>query len=216
MELNKYIDHTLLSADANQDMIRKICDEAKQFHFASVCVNPYYVPLCKWFLKDSDVKICTVIGFPLGQMTTRAKCDEALDAIKNGAQEVDMVLNIAALKAHDLHYVTDEIKEVREVCHNNNALLKVIIETCLLNEQNKIDACKCVSDAKADFIKTSTGFSTGGATAEDVALMKKHVDPSVKIKASGGIRSKQDAIKMIEAGASRLGTSKGVMLVTDK
>lgn len=216
MELNKYIDHTLLKADADQTAIEQLCAQAKQYHFASVCVNPYYVSLCTKLLKGSDVKVCTVIGFPLGQMTTKAKCDEALDAINNGAQEVDMVLNIAALKAHNLDYVTDEIKQVKDVCHSHNVLLKVIIETCLLDQQAKIDACKCVSNAKADFIKTSTGFSTGGATVEDVALLKKNVDPSVKVKASGGIKNKQDALKMIEAGADRLGTSRGVTLVTEK
>lgn len=216
MELNKYIDHTLLKADADQGQIEKLCAEAKQYHFASVCVNPYYVPLCAKLLSGSDVKVCTVIGFPLGQMTTEAKCAEALDVINKGAQEVDMVLNIAALKAHNLSYVTDEIKKIKDVCHSHNVILKVIIETCLLDEHAKIDACKCVSDAKADFIKTSTGFSTGGATVEDVALMKKHVDPSVKIKAAGGIRNKADALKMIEAGASRLGTSGGVKLVNEK
>lgn len=216
MELNKYIDHTLLKADADQGQIEKLCAEAKQYHFASVCVNPYYVPLCAKLLSGSDVKVCTVIGFPLGQMTTDAKCAEALDVIKKGAQEVDMVLNIAALKAHNLNYVTDEIKQIKDVCHSHNVILKVIIETCLLDEHAKIDACQCVSIAKADFIKTSTGFSTGGATIEDIALMKKYVDPSVKIKAAGGIRNKADALKMIEAGASRLGTSGGVKLVTEK
>lgn len=213
MELNKYIDHTLLKADATQKEIAQLCLEAKQYQFASVCINPYYVPFCAQALKGTGVKVCTVIGFPLGQMTTEAKCVEALDAIKKGANEIDMVLNIAALKQHDLDYVTKEIKTICNVCHQNNALLKVIIETCLLDEHNKIDACKCVSSAKADFIKTSTGFSTSGATVADVALMKKYVDPTVKIKASGGIRSKEDALAMIEAGASRLGTSKGVMLV---
>lgn len=213
MELNKFIDHTLLKADAQPNQIEQLCNEAKQYHFASVCVNPYYVPLCAKMLDGSDVKVCTVIGFPLGQMTTKAKCDEALDAINNGAQEVDMVINIAALKAKKLDYVTQEISQIRDVCHNHNALLKVIIETCLLSEENKIDACHCVSQAQADFIKTSTGFSTGGATVEDVALMKKHVNSNVKIKASGGVRTKDDALKMIEAGANRLGTSRGVELI---
>lgn len=216
MQLNKYIDHTLLKANATKQEITKLCNEAKQYHFASVCVNPYYIPLCANLLKGSDVKVCTVIGFPLGQMTTKAKCDEALDACLKGAGEVDMVLNIAALQAKDLAYVTDEIKQIKNICHEHKAILKVIIETCLLSEEDKINACKCVSDAQADFIKTSTGFSTAGATVEDVALMKKYVSPSVKIKAAGGIRSKADALAMIEAGASRLGTSKGIMLVSDK
>lgn len=216
MQLNKFIDHTLLRADASKKEIEKLCAEAKQHNFASVCVNPYYISLCAELLKGTDVKVCTVIGFPLGQMTTKAKCDEALDAINKGATEVDMVLNIAALKANNLTYVTDEIRQIKDICHQHNAILKVIIETCLLSKENKIDACKCVSAAKADFIKTSTGFSTAGATVEDVALMKQYVDPSVKIKAAGGIRSKEDAIAMINAGASRLGTSKGVMLVSNK
>ena len=216
MELNKFIDHTLLRADATEEEIKKLCEEAKQYHFASVCVNPYYIPLCKQLLDGSDVKVCTVIGFPLGQMTTKAKCDEATDAIMKGAKEVDMVLNIAALKQKKLDYVTDEIKQIADICHSHQVILKVIIETCLLDEQNKIDACQCVSKAGADFIKTSTGFSTAGATVADVALMKKYVDPKVKIKSAGGIRNKQDALAMIEAGAQRLGTSKGIMLVTDK
>lgn len=214
MELNKYIDHTLLRADATKQEIEKLCAEAKQYHFASVCVNPYYIPLCAQLLRGSDVKVCTVIGFPLGQMTTQAKIAEAHDACARGASEVDMVLNIAALKAHDLDYVTNEIRQIKEMCHNNNAILKVIIETCLLDEQNKIDACKCVSQAQADFIKTSTGFSTSGATVQDVALLRKHCDKAVKVKAAGGIRSKDDALAMINAGADRLGTSKGVMLVS--
>ncbi|MCQ2748183.1 MAG: deoxyribose-phosphate aldolase [Mycoplasmoidaceae bacterium] len=213
MELNKYIDHTLLKADAAEEDIIKLCNEAKQYNFASVCINPYYVPLCATQLKGTDVKVCTVIGFPLGQMTTQAKVAEAIDAVAKGAQEIDMVLNIAALKQHKLDYVTNEIKQIKDACHERSALLKVIIETCLLDQQTKIEACQCVSKAQADFIKTSTGFSTGGATVEDVALMKKHVDPKVKIKAAGGIRNKADALAMINAGASRLGTSKGVALV---
>ncbi|MCQ2956764.1 MAG: deoxyribose-phosphate aldolase [Mycoplasmoidaceae bacterium] len=216
MELNKYIDHTLLKADATESDIKKLCAEAKQYNFASVCVNPYYVPLCKELLKGTYVKVCTVIGFPLGQMTTEAKCAEAIDACKKGATEIDMVLNIAALKEKKLDYVTKEIEQIKDACHNHHAILKVIIETCLLNNEQKIDACHCVSNAHADFIKTSTGFSTGGATVEDVALMKKHVDAKVQIKAAGGIRNKEDALAMINAGATRLGTSKGVMLVTQK
>jgi len=215
MQINKFIDHTLLRADATAAEISKLCEEAIKYDFASVCINPYYVKFCSKMLKASTVKVCTVIGFPLGQMTTAAKVYEAEDAIKEGAQEVDMVLNIAALKAGNLDYVTDEIKEIRSVCHKHDVILKVIIETCLLSEQDKINACKCVSDAKADFIKTSTGFSTAGATVEDVALMKKYVAKEVAIKAAGGIRCKQDAIDMINAGANRLGTSKGVMLVKE-
>lgn len=214
MELNKIIDHTLLKPDATIAQIEKLCEEAKQYHFASVCVNPAYVSLCAKLLKDSDVNVCTVIGFPLGQMTTDAKCFEAQDAISKGAKEIDMVLNIAALKNGQLDYVTNEINKVKDVCHHNKAILKVIIETCLLTDSNKIDACKCVSAAGADYIKTSTGFSTGGATVQDVELLKKNVDPAVKIKASGGIRNRKDALALVEAGANRLGTSRSVDIVT--
>jgi len=216
MELNKYIDHTLLRADATQEEITKLCNEAKQYNFASVCVNPYYIPYCKEQLKGSGVDVCTVIGFPLGQMTTQAKVAEAADAIAKGATEVDMVLNIAALKQAKLDYVTNEIREIANECHKHNVILKVIIETCLLNEKQKIDACKCVSEAHADFIKTSTGFSTAGATVADVKILRQYSAKEVKVKAAGGIRSKQDALDMIAAGADRLGTSKGVMLVSDK
>ena len=215
MQLNKYIDHTLLKADASEQEINKLCEEAKQYDFMSVCVNPYYIPLCKQLLTGTNVKVCTVIGFPLGQMSSKAKIAEAIDACDMGADEVDMVLNIAALKAGDLNYVTNEIKAIHEAVKAKDAILKVIIETCLLSENNKIDACKCVSLAGAEFIKTSTGFSTAGATVADVALMKKYVAANVKIKAAGGIRNKQDALDMINAGADRLGTSKGVMLVKD-
>lgn len=216
MQLNKYIDHTLLKADASMPAIRKLCNEAKKYKFASVCVNPYYVPFCRVWLKGSKVKVCTVIGFPLGQMSLASKAVEASNAIKAGAQEVDMVLNIAALKDKELQYVTDEIKTIAKVCHAKKVILKVIIETCLLTKQEKINACKCVSKAKADFIKTSTGFSTGGATVADVKLLRKYTAKTIKVKAAGGIRNKQDALDMIKAGADRLGTSKGVLLVTGK
>lgn len=211
--INKYIDHTLLKPDATRDEIKRICDEAKKYNFASVCINPCNISFCKKELLNSNVKVCTVIGFPLGQMTVEAKVAEAKDAIAKGANEVDMVLNIAALKQNNLEYVTNEIKLIVDVCHKSKVLLKVIIETCLLNQEQKINACKCVSDAKADFIKTSTGFSVYGATVEDVALLRKYSSPDVKVKASGGIRSLKDAIDMINAGAERLGTSKGVMLI---
>ena len=216
MELNKYIDHTLLKPVASKKQITKLCAEAKKYKFASVCVNPYYVSLCKKLLKKTKVKVCTVIGFPLGQMTTEAKVEEAADAIGNGAKEVDMVLNIAALKDKKLTYVIDEIKRIKRVCQHYNVILKVIIETCLLTRQEKINACRCVSRAKADFIKTSTGFSTGGATIEDVKLLRKYTAKSIKVKASGGIRTRKDAIAMIKAGADRLGTSNGVAIATGK
>lgn len=211
--INKYIDHTLLKSDATRDDIKKICDEAKKYNFASVCINPCNISFCKKELLNSNVKVCTVIGFPLGQMTVEAKIAEAKDAIAKGANEVDMVLNIAALKQNNLEYVTNEIKLIADVCHKNKVLLKVIIETCLLNQEQKINACQCVSNAKADFIKTSTGFSISGATVDDVILLRKYCSPDVKVKASGGIGSYKDAIDMINAGAERIGTSKGVMLI---
>ena len=211
--INKYIDHTLLKPDATRDEIKKLCDEAKKYNFASVCINPCNISFCKKELFNSNINICTVVGFPLGQMTVDAKIAETKDAITKGANEIDMVLNIAALKQNNLEYVTNEIKLIADICHKNKVILKVIIETCLLNQEQKINACKCVSIAKADFIKTSTGFSTSGATIEDVALLRKYSSPNVKVKASGGIRSLKDAIEMINAGAERLGTSKGVMLI---
>ncbi|WEK82851.1 MAG: deoxyribose-phosphate aldolase [Mycoplasma sp.] len=210
MELSKYIDHTLLRADASEQEIIQLCKEAKQYNFKSVCVNPSYIPLAKQELKGSDVLVCTVIGFPLGQMTTNAKVSETKDAINIGADEVDMVINIAKLKAHDLNYVTNEIKLIKQAC--GNKVLKVIVETCLLNDQQKIDACHCVMNAKADFIKTSTGFSTSGATVHDVELFKKTVGDKILIKAAGGVKNKDDFHAMIKAGANRIGTSRGVEL----
>lgn len=216
MQINKYIDHTLLKADASINEIKKLCLEAKKYKFASVCINPYYIPYCKKLLKGSKVKVCTVIGFPLGQMSALSKLLEAINAIDAGAKEVDMVLNIAALKAKNFNYVIDEIKCIANACHVKNVILKVIIETCLLTKQEKINACKCVTKAKADFIKTSTGFSTAGATFDDVALLRKHCPKSIKVKAAGGIRTRADALKMIKLGADRLGTSRGVSLVKGK
>lgn len=216
MKLNKYIDHTLLKPVASKKQITKLCTEAKRYDFASVCVNPYYIQLCRKLLKGTKVKVCTVIGFPLGQMTTDAKVAETADAIIKGAQEVDMVLNIAALKDKKFDYVINEIKKIKYVCKQQNVILKVIIETCLLTKQEKINACKCVSKARADFIKTSTGFSTGGATIEDVKLLRKYTAKSVKVKAAGGVRTKKDALAMIKAGADRLGTSNGVAIMIGK
>lgn len=211
--INKYIDHTLLKPDASKDEIKKLCDEAKKYNFASVCVNPCNVPFCADELIESSVKVCTVIGFPLGQTTPEIKVKEAKNAIKYGAKEIDMVLNISELKAKNEFYVTQEIAAVAKACHKKGAILKVIIETCLLTKEEKVLACKCVSNAKADFIKTSTGFSTGGATVADVKLLRANVSPFVLVKASGGIKTKADAQKMIKAGADRLGTSHGVDLV---
>lgn len=213
MKLNKYIDHTLLKADATKEQITKLCNEAKEYDFASVCVNTSYVPLCKELLKDSDVNVCCVVGFPLGAMDTVSKAFEAKTAVTNGAKEVDMVINIGKLKDKDYDYVTNDIKEV--VLASKPAIVKVIIETCLLTDEEKVEACKCAMKANAEFVKTSTGFSTNGATVEDVALMKKTVGDTCKVKAAGGIRSYEDAMKMIEAGADRLGCSAGIKIMED-
>ena len=211
MELAKYIDHTQLKADARREDIKKLCEEAKDHGFKTVCVNPSYIELAKELLADSDVGVCTVIGFPLGQMTTEAKVYETKDAIKKGADEIDMVLNIAKLKDHELEYVRDEIAKVKEACGDH--VLKVIIETCLLSDDEKKAACECILEAKADFVKTSTGFSTHGATFEDVKLLKECVGDRCKVKAAGGVRTHDDFLKMIQLGADRIGTSSGVKLL---
>ncbi len=211
MKLNKYIDHTLLKADATKEQITKLCAEAKEHDFASVCVNTSYVPLCAELLKGSDVKVCCVVGFPLGAMDTVSKAFEAKTAVSNGAGEVDMVINIGALKDKDYEYVTKDIEAV--VNASKPAIVKVIIETCLLTDEEKVEACKCAMQANAEFVKTSTGFSTAGATVEDVALMRKTVGTVCKVKAAGGIRSYEDAMKMIDAGADRLGCSAGIKIV---
>lgn len=211
MKLNKYIDHTLLKADATKEQITKLCNEAKEHDFASVCVNTCYVPLCKELLKDSDVKVCCVVGFPLGAMDTASKAFETKTAVSNGAGEVDMVINIGALKDKDYDYVTKDIEAVVNAA--KPSIVKVIIETCLLTDEEKVEACKCAMKANAEFVKTSTGFSTSGATVEDVTLMRKTVGTVCKVKAAGGIRSYEDAIKMIDAGADRLGCSAGIKIV---
>ena len=211
MELNKYIDHTLLKPEATKEQITKLCQEARQYDFASVCVNTCYVPLAKQLLAGSDVKVCCVVGFPLGAMDTVSKAFEAKTAVENGAQEVDMVINIGALKDKDYDYVTKDIAAVVEA--SKPAIVKVIIEACLLTDEEKVEACKCSMNAKAEFVKTSTGFSTHGATPEDVALMKKTVGNVCKVKAAGGVRSYDDAMKMIEAGADRLGCSAGIKVM---
>ena len=201
----KLFDHTILKADAGKDAVKKICKEALEHGFMSVCVNGYYTSYVAELLSGSDVKVCTVVGFPLGQMSPKAKAMEAKLAVEDGAEEVDMVINVGALKDGDYQLVLEDIKEVKAAC--GNALLKVIIETCLLTDEEKVKACQLSVEAGADFVKTSTGFSTGGATTKDVALMRKTVGANVGVKASGGIRDKETAQKMIEAGASRLGTS---------
>lgn len=212
MELSKYIDHTVLKPDTTKEGIKALCEEAAKYDFASVCINPKHVKYAAELLKDTDVNVCTVIGFPLGANTSEIKAAEAKKAIEDGAVEVDMVIDIGAAKEHDYAAVQADIQAVRDAV-DKKYILKVIIETCLLTDEEKVEVCKAAKAAGADFVKTSTGFSTGGATAEDVALMYKTVGPDVKVKASGGIRSKEDAMKMIEAGASRLGTSAGSKIV---
>ena len=205
------IDHTLLKQDASEEQIRKLCQEAKEYHFCSVCVNPSYVPLCYEELRGSGVKVCTVIGFPLGATTTKSKIFEANEAIENGANEVDMVVNVGKIKSGNWQYVKKDIADLVTAVHGR-AVVKVIIETCLLTGEGIIQVCRVAKEAGADFVKTSTGFSTGGATAEDVALMRRTVGPDMGVKASGGVRGPEDARKMIEAGANRLGTSAGVAI----
>ena len=212
MSYNKMIDHTILRADATKEMVKKIIDEAKMYHFASVCVNPVWVSFCAKELVDSDVKVCTVIGFPLGANTTAVKAFETKDAINNGADEIDMVINIGALKEGNKQLVLDDIKAVIEAA--GGKCVKVIIETCLLSDEEIILACQLAKVAKAAFVKTSTGFSTGGATPEDVALMKETVGNELEVKASGGVRSLEDMEKVIKAGATRIGTSSGCKLVS--
>ncbi|HFI0301259.1 TPA: deoxyribose-phosphate aldolase [Streptococcus suis] len=211
MKLNKYIDHTILKPETTQEQVEKILSEAKEYDFASVCVNPTWVSLAAESLKDSDVKVCTVIGFPLGANTSAVKAFETKDAIANGADEIDMVINVGALKSGNDALVLDDIKAVVDA--SGDKLVKVIIETCLLTDDEKVRACKLSKEAGADYVKTSTGFSTGGATVADVALMRKTVGPDMGVKASGGARSYEDAIAFIEAGASRIGASSGVAIM---
>ena len=211
MKLSKYIDHTLLKADASLEAIGKLCEEAREYDFKSVCVNTCNIPFCKKQLEGSDVLVCCVIGFPLGAMSTEAKVFEAKDAIAKGADEVDMVINIGRLKDKDYDYVTEEIRKIKEAVGDKT--LKVIIETCLLTDEEKVKACECILKAKADFVKTSTGFSTSGATFEDVDLLKKTVGDRCFVKAAGGVRSRDDFNKMIELGADRIGTSSGTKLI---
>lgn len=212
-DIARMIDHTLLKPEATLDDIKKLCDEARQFHFASVCVNPGFVKFCYEQLKNTDVKVCTVIGFPLGATTTETKRFEAHQAIENGAEELDMVINIGMLKSGKYDYVFNDIQQVVLEAKPKRVLVKVIIETCLLTDEEKIKACLIAKDAGADFVKTSTGFSKGGATAGDVALMKYVVGGSVGVKASGGIRSREDAELMIASGADRIGASASVKIV---
>ncbi len=210
----RMIDHTLLKPEATPQEIVQLCSEAKTYHFASVCVNPSYVPLCKKELNGTDVKIATVIGFPLGATTTEVKRAEAEQALREGADELDMVIHIGRLKSGDYDYVFNDINQVVLAAKRVNAVCKVIIETALLTDEEKVKACLLAKKAKADFVKTSTGFSKGGATAGDVALMRYVVGSSVGVKASGGVRTMEDAKKMIASGASRIGASASVKIVT--
>jgi len=211
MELNKYIDHTLLKPEASEEQVLKLCDEALEYGFYSVCVNSCHVPLAVDKLSGSDVKVATVAGFPLGGMSTASKVFEAREAVEAGASEIDMVINVGALKEGRYEYVLHEIAALVDMC----PCLKVIIETCLLTDEEIVKACELVVQAGADFVKTSTGFSTGGATAEAVSLMRQTVGDKAKIKASGGIRTLADAKKFIELGADRLGCSAGVQIMKE-
>ena len=207
------IDHTLLKPDVTPDQIAQLCYEARKHHFASVCINPTHVKLCAELLKGSPVKVCTVIGFPLGATAPEVKAFETQNAIREGATEIDMVINIGALKANDLDLVARDIRGVVNTAHPRGALVKVILETALLTREEKIAACLLSKEAGADFVKTSTGFSGGGATVEDIALMRRVVGPEMGVKASGGVRDYEDARKMVEAGATRIGASAGVKIV---
>ncbi len=213
LDMARLIDHTLLKPDATAEEVTKLCEEAKEFGFASVCVNPSYARLCADLVRGTPVKVCCVIGFPLGASAPDVKAYETKTAINNGAQEIDMVINIGALKTRDLDLVARDIRGVVMAAHQHGAIVKVIIETALLNDEEKVLACLLAKEAGADFVKTSTGFSSGGATVEDVALMRRVVGPSMGVKAAGGIRTREDAEKMVKAGATRLGASAGVKIV---
>lgn len=211
MNYNKMIDHTVLKADTPLETVKRICDEAMEYGFASVCINPCHVAYCADYLKDSDVNVCTVIGFPLGANTSAVKAFETKDAIANGADEIDMVMNIGALKDKNYDLVRDDVKAVVEAA--NGTLVKVILETCLLTEDEIKKACELCVEAKADYVKTSTGFSTRGSTIEDVRIMKEAVHGKAKVKAAGGVRTPEDMVKIVAAGADRIGTSAGCSLV---
>ena len=219
LELAKMIDHTILKANATQSDIEKLCDEAKKYNFASVCVNPYWVPLASDLLKNSTVKVCTVIGFPLGATSSESKAYETEIAILQGADEVDMVINVGAMKNNKTDIVENDILSVVNSARktgktqNKNIIVKVILETCYLTKDEIKKSCICAKNAGADFVKTSTGFGTGGATVEDVALMRKTVGEELGVKASGGIHSAEEAQAMIDAGASRLGTSATLAII---
>ncbi|MCR5333025.1 MAG: deoxyribose-phosphate aldolase [Bacilli bacterium] len=213
MEMNKLIDHTLLKPDASIEAIKKLCEEAREYQFASVCVNPCFVPLAAEMLKGSGVKVCTVIGFPLGATLPEVKKYEAEKAVEAGAEEIDMVLNVSMAKEHDYDYIEKEVKLVKEGCHGR--LLKVILETCLLTDDEIVECSKASVRGNADYVKTSTGFSKGGATVHAVELMRKAVGPNIGVKASGGVHNRAEAEAMVKAGASRIGASCGVQIVKE-
>ncbi len=215
LDLARYIDHTLLKPEATQVQIERLCAEARQYSFASVCVNPVHVRRCAELLRGSPVKVCTVIGFPLGANTSEVKAYEARWALQDGATELDMVINVGALKAGESDWVRQDIRGVVAEARAGGALVKVIIEACLLTDEEKVAACRLSQEAGADYVKTSTGFSTGGATPEDVALMRRTVGAGMGVKAAGGVRSLADAQRMIEAGASRIGSSAGVKILLE-
>jgi deoxyribose-phosphate aldolase len=207
------IDHTVLKPETTTAQIRQLCEEALHYKFASACMNPFFVPLAAELLRGSAVKICSVAGFPLGATTTDAKVFEVQEAIQHGAREIDMVMNVGALKSGDDSTVEDDIRRVADACRRGNAICKVILENCLLTDEEKVRACKIAVRAGVDYVKTSTGFNSGGATVEDVALMRATVGPKIGVKASGGIRTLEDLQKMVAAGATRIGTSSGVKIV---
>jgi len=212
-DLAKYIDHTLLKPEATKDEITLLCNEAKKYVFASVCIHPSYVPLCAKILRDSAVKVCTVIGFPLGATSTATKAFEAEHAVREGAKEVDMVINIGMLKSADYDYVENDIFAVVTTARRYGALTKVIIETALLTDEEKVKAYLLAKSAGADFVKTSTGFAKGGATVGDIALMRKVVGSAMGVKASGGVRTREEALAMVASGADRIGASASVKIV---
>lgn len=219
MELNKYFDHTKLGFYCSEEDIKKLCEEAKKYNFKSVCVNPVFVKLAKELLKGTDVLVCTVVGFPHGAQTTKTKVYETLDALANGADEIDMVINVSDLKNGHVDKVEDEIRQLKQACmtrHCKNTTLKVIIEACLLTDEEKVLVSKACVNAGADFVKTSTGYSTSGAKVEDIKLIRSVVQDKCFIKASGGIHTKEQTLALIEAGADRIGASKSVQIMEGK
>ncbi len=214
-EIASLIDHTLLKPDSTETDIVVVCRQALEYKFASVCVNPCWVPLVHSHLQSSNVKTCSVVGFPLGASQARIKADETLQALADGAAEIDMVINVGALRSGDAGLAGREIQLLASAVHANSAILKVIIEACLLTDEQKVAACKLAKEAGADFVKTSTGFSTGGATESDVALMRATVGPNMGVKASGGVRSLDALTRMVQAGATRIGTSSGVQIIAN-